>query len=169
LTLSLLPYTIYLSQSSHSMTHSLLPYRYLSNMLPYVSRQSLLYILCQRRWRTSLCLPWLLIYLLAPKPHLPASYFYHMVHASHSHALAITKGLYQRCINGSSFYPSLWCQEMLSMGSPLKFGTGPHTHMNYHFSVHRTTINNSVIACNTARCHRLVFHLLVKFVHSCPP
>jgi len=59
------------------MTHSLLPYRYLSHMLPYVSRQSLLYILCQRWRRTSLCLPWLLIYLLAPKPHLPASYFYH--------------------------------------------------------------------------------------------
>jgi len=49
------------------MAHSLLPYSYLSHALPYVSRQSLLYILCQRRRRTSLRLHCLLIYLLAPK------------------------------------------------------------------------------------------------------
>jgi len=36
--------------------------------LPYVSRQSLLYILCQRWRRTSLRLHCLLSYLLAPKP-----------------------------------------------------------------------------------------------------
>jgi len=75
--LSLLPYMIYLSQSSHSTTHSLLPYRYLSHMLPYVSRQSLLYILCQRRRRTSLCLPCLLIPTCLHLSNLPASTFYH--------------------------------------------------------------------------------------------
>ena len=52
------------------MAHSLLPYSYLSHTLPYVSRQSLLYILCQRWWRTSLHLHWLLTYLLAPKSPL---------------------------------------------------------------------------------------------------
>ena len=78
MTHSLLPNTLYLSQSSHSTTHSLLPYSDLSHTLPYVSRQSLLYILCQRWRRTSLHLPWLLIYLLTPKSHLPASYFYHI-------------------------------------------------------------------------------------------
>ena len=40
-----------------------------------------------------------------------------VVHASHSHALAISKELYQRCINGSSFYPSLRYRETLSIGS----------------------------------------------------
>ena len=68
---SLLPPYIPISQNSHSTTHSqllsLLPYSYLSHTLPYVSRQSLLYIQCQRQWRTSLHLHWLLTYLLAPK------------------------------------------------------------------------------------------------------
>jgi len=92
-----------------------------------------------------------------------------VVHASHSHALAIAKELYQREINGSSLYASLRWRETLSIGSPLKFGAGPRTCMNYPISVHRTTINDFVIARNTARRRRSVFRLLVKFARSCPP
>jgi len=78
--LLLLPY-ITISQNSHSTTHSLLPYSYLSHTLPYVSRQSLLYILWQRRRRTSLRLHCLLIYLLAPKPtYLQATFITCLLH-----------------------------------------------------------------------------------------
>ena len=40
--------------------------------------------------------------------------------------------------------------------------------MIYHFSVHGTTINDPLIAHNTARRRRSVFRLLVKFECSCP-
>jgi len=43
-----------------------------------------------------------------------------VVHVAHFTCPCYCKGA---VINGSSFYPSLQCQEMLSIGSPLKFGT----------------------------------------------
>jgi len=43
-------------------------------------------------------------------------------------------------------------------------GAGPCGHMNYHFSVHKTTINNAFIAYNVTRCRRWVFCVLVEIV-----
>jgi len=42
-----------------------------------------------------------------------------------------------------------------------------HGHMNYHFSVHETTINDVFIAYNVTRSRQWVFCFLVEIERSC--
>jgi len=60
------------------MTHSLLPYSYLSHMLPYVSRQSLLIYYAQDNEEPHFVFHDYSLTCLHLSNHLPASYFYHM-------------------------------------------------------------------------------------------
>jgi hypothetical protein len=53
--------------------------------------------------------------------------------------------------------------------APRNLSAGLHEHMNYHVSMHVTTINDAAIAFHAIKCRQWVFCLLVEIAHTCSP